>query len=166
MNTNLNEILFYFQIALLQEEVCQSCMEKLQTADQKNRLEKVYQYIKEMIRKVEFSPEIETWPQEGTTYKDCEYYKKVTKAKRIVLRNIFRGSEVQCHDVTLVTQTNLARLDRLNRILSNWKGHISVAVHVTPTQIAQLISTLSMISINNCTKLHIILDLQQTVGEP
>ena len=97
-------------------------------------------------------------------YKKCDYYKKVAKAKRTILWNIFNASEAHYHDVTLVTQTNLARLYMLNRILVNWKGHVSVAVHVTPNQVHKIFTALMYVSITNFLRLHIVLDLQETVG--
>ena len=67
--------------------------------------------------------------------------------------------------MTLVTQSNIARLDRLNQILVNWKGHVSVAVHVTQNQVQGLFTALRNVSITNFLRLHIVLDLQQTVGQ-
>ena len=127
-------------------------------------MKNAFQKIREILEEGEKYPGFETWPKRGKGYKKCDYYKNVAKAKRTVLWNIFNAFEAQYHDVTLVTQSNLARLYMLNRILVNWKGHVSVAVHVTPNQVQGLYATLRNVSITNFLRLHIVLDLQQTVS--
>ena len=136
----------------------------MQTERAEEQIKNAFQKIRDILEEGAKYPGFETWPERRKMFEKCDYYKKVAKAKRAIVWNIFNSSEAHYHDVTLVTQTNLARLHMLNRILVNWKGHVSVAVHVTPNQVQEIFIALMNVSITDCLRLHIVLDLQQTVG--
>ena len=146
-----------------QDKTCLNFNENVNEGRAKEQIENAFQNIREILKNKKI-PGLETWPQKDEISQICDYYKNVAKAKRTVLWNIFKAFEAQNHDVMLVTQTNLARLDMLNRILVNWKGHVSVAVHVTPNQVQEIFTALMNVSITNFLRLHIVLDPIQTVG--
>ena len=127
--------------------------------------EKIGQVAKDAIKIIDGSqnyPEYKTWPSNGHT--KCTFFHLVSEAKRIVSWNVFEAISLKSDgEVTLVTQTSLDRLDRVNLILHNWDGPASLAVHVKPDQKRLLFDKLMKVSYKQLTRLHLVIDLKTTV---
>ena len=134
-------------------------------------IEAIHELISSLQRYTEpkgSHPDIYTWPNISQAGNTCQYYHRITEAKRIVKWDFFDiGNRTKKSDVTVVSQVSLDRLDRVSRLMDHWDGPVSIAVHILPRHVPKLARYIIPLVLEPSktirTILHLSCDLQETV---